>query len=850
MKKTLLLGVACLIMSVSNAQVDCNISNIQGGFAGGYLNWVLDESGIFAFIDPGDDYTLGEGCGATYPYTIENVTFTLADGSVFTEGGDGIGTFSYELNVYEMVDGDPCNGPGALIGGSGEIIVELDGAGFNAQDIDLNIDVFDAFFISYEPISWTGELDEVPSILWDAEDRPLCQQFFTSDGGTTYEDHTDFITDGETGWADFNIFGSSESGSGGACEAGTIDDTTALVLCPDESGTFSVTGQEVPVGGGYALTFVPSATGTGALADTFNLTGISLPYSFDSDLNGVLSANSFPMFEGEWYIFGIVYENPDSVANTVCSITEDFISVTFLSEDDPECAPGDECTDWVNPTSTTGWGDFNIEFGGAPCNDGDGCPFNEITGFEVWQSEAYILDNVQIGGSYTFSHCNGDGAGSWIPEYTIIAPSGAIDASGAGDGDGCSITWIATEEGTYFIVVNEAGACGVEGTDDNGFPAITCNGTPLCEPQGEECTDWVNPSPTTGWSDFNTEFGGAPCNDGDGCPFNEITAFEVWQSEAYALDDVQIGGSYTFSHCNGDGAGSWIPEYTIIAPSGAIDAFGAGDGDGCSITWTATEEGTYFIVINEAGACGVEGTDDNGFPAITCNETPDCGPTTDWCDEAVEGPWTNFNSEFDGAPTPDSEGNCETFEITGFEVWASEAYLMDNITTGVEYTFSHCNGDGAGSWVPEYTIYAPSGAVDAYGPGNADGCSISWVATETGTYTIAINEAGACGITNIIDNGFPAITCNGNVSVEETAALDFSVFPNPNNGQFVIDFSGESGMAQIDVLTVSGKTVVSEQRMLNSNTQLDIDLGNDVSGMYFVLITMNQNSTVLKIIVN
>ena len=159
-------------------------------------------------------------------------------------------------------------------------------------------------------------------------------------------------------------------------------------------------------------------------------------------------------------------------------------------------------------------------------------------------------------------------------------------------------------------------------------------------------------------------------------------------------------------------------------------------------------------------------------------------------------------------------------------------------------------GPGAGSWVPEYTIYAPSGAVDAYGSGNANGCSISWVATETGTYIIAINEAGACGEANQIDNGYPEITCNGNVSVEETSALDFSIFPNPNNGQFVIDYSGASGMAQIDVLTISGKSVVSEQRMMNSNTQLDIDLGNGVSGMYFVRITMDEKSTVLKIIVN
>jgi hypothetical protein len=137
-----------------------------------------------------------------------------------------------------------------------------------------------------------------------------------------------------------------------------------------------------------------------------------------------------------------------------------------------------------------------------------------------------------------------------------------------------------------------------------------------------QCLDWVNPTPETGWNDFNTMFGGAPMPDGDGnCEFNEITDFQVWASEAYAVDNFQEGVEYTFSMCNGSGAGNWVPEFTIIAPSGAVDSFGEGDGDGCSITWTASESGTYLIVINEAGECGGGsnlGTD-NGFPALTCS---------------------------------------------------------------------------------------------------------------------------------------------------------------------------------------------------------------------------------------
>ncbi|MCC6541505.1 MAG: T9SS type A sorting domain-containing protein [Flavobacteriales bacterium] len=288
-----------------------------------------------------------------------------------------------------------------------------------------------------------------------------------------------------------------------------------------------------------------------------------------------------------------------------------------------------QCTTWVNPSPTTGWVDFNNNFGGAPCDDGSGCPFNEITDFEIFADEAYRMDNVIQGGTYTFSACNGTGGTAWNIEYTIIAPSGAVDASGLNAGSICELTWTASEAGTYLIVVSEAGACGTStnAAVANGFPAITCVSGATCPEPQPGCTTWVNPSPTTGWSDFNSNFGGAPCDDGSGCPFNEITDFEVFADEAYAMDNVIQGGTYTFSACNGTGGTAWNMEFTIIAPSGTVDAFGVNAGSTCELTWTASEAGTYLIVVSEVGACGTStnAAVANGFPAITCVSGALCG---------------------------------------------------------------------------------------------------------------------------------------------------------------------------------------------------------------------------------
>ena len=339
------------------------------------------------------------------------------------------------------------------------------------------------------------------------------------------------------------VTGEVAVGGAVTCQAGVMTTTGTTLICTDD-GTFDLAtdGTEViPASGGFGWSFSTILGGTGALNGDFILTGAPNPANYDNDLNGLLSANGLPPFSGVWVVKAAVYEDAANAFNSICSLSSDSLIVDFdgsltidmvtdngdgsatvvvttgvppytyawsdgqttetatgLADgvytvtvtDANGCtadgsvtigtAPADTCLTWVNPSPMTGWNDFNTAFGGAPCDDGTGCPFNEIQTFQVWSSEAYAVDNFQEGGTYTFSMCNGPGAGSWVPEFTIIAPSGAVDAFGPGDGDGCSITWTASESGTYLIVINEAGMCGTGDNmqTDNGFPALTCNSGP------------------------------------------------------------------------------------------------------------------------------------------------------------------------------------------------------------------------------------------------------------------------------------------------------------------------------------------------------------------------------------
>jgi uncharacterized surface protein with fasciclin (FAS1) repeats len=133
------------------------------------------------------------------------------------------------------------------------------------------------------------------------------------------------------------------------------------------------------------------------------------------------------------------------------------------------------------------------------------------------------------------------------------------------------------------------------------------------------------------------------------------------------------------------------------------------------------------------------------------------------CTDLAAGPYTNFNDAFGGAPVS-SFGVCPTNQITVFEVWASESYTVDNFVAGQEYTFSICEGPGAGTWDAELTIVDAEGNLVAI----AQDCEITWTAPADGTYVIGIQEVGECGDSSSnqgTDNGFPTLSCTSDNTV-------------------------------------------------------------------------------------
>jgi hypothetical protein len=112
-----------------------------------------------------------------------------------------------------------------------------------------------------------------------------------------------------------------------------------------------------------------------------------------------------------------------------------------------------------------------------------------------------------------------------------------------------------------------------------------------------------------------------------------------------------------------------------------------------------------------------------------------------------------------------------------------------------------------------------------------DGNRATWNST-----TITICEAG----------GFIPILDVDDFDLEST----FSVFPNPNNGEFTIKFNlVESNNVNIQVFDIRGRSILNKDFNSTGEFNQIINLGNVQSGMYLLNVNNGLRTVTRKIIV-
>ncbi len=138
---------------------------------------------------------------------------------------------------------------------------------------------------------------------------------------------------------------------------------------------------------------------------------------------------------------------------------------------------------------------------------------------------------------------------------------------------------------------------------------------------------------------------------------------------------------------------------------------------------------------------------------------------------------------------------------------------------------------------PDTVVLDPGTGFDAY----------LWQDTSTaqtfnvntyGTYFVQVYDTNWCDATDtiVIDN------C---VGIEENDLSGISIYPNPNDGQFVIDLP-DAEKTNIEVLTINGQVVYTKQSVDVHNV---INLKTFDKGIYFVRITNHRTVANYKIVV-
>ncbi|HPQ34406.1 MAG TPA: BACON domain-containing carbohydrate-binding protein [Tenuifilaceae bacterium] len=250
---------------------------------------------------------------------------------------------------------------------------------------------------------------------------------------------------------------------------------------------------------------------------------------------------------------------------------------------------------------------------------------------------------------------------------------------------------------------------------------------------------------------------------------------------------------------------------TIAAPEGSTATFDITS----NINWTA-ESNQEWLTVNSSSGSG------NKTIALTAAENPTISTRTATVSISGNDEFSQYVVVTQEASEPllsvsintltisDTEGSTTTFDITSNISWLISCN-QDWLTIS--------NTAGAGDETITLTVEAnPSN--------NPRTATITIYGTGVTEQTITIIQYG---VTTSIDES--SINYNANI------------YPNPNNGKFILELNNFNGNDDISVTIVNSLGVVNKKftiSNISTNYTQEIDLGNLAKGLYFITLKTNK----------
>jgi len=123
----------------------------------------------------------------------------------------------------------------------------------------------------------------------------------------------------------------------------------------------------------------------------------------------------------------------------------------------------------------------------------------------------------------------------------------------------------------------------------------------------------------------------------------------------------------------------------------------------------------------------------------------------------------------------------------------------------------------------------------------AGATSPSLTLTVNGCYYLQLTNLDGC-------SSLSDTICDQSVGMVENSALHFSVRPNPSNGTFTIEGSGQSGNGDLQVMDLSGRIVYAEKWTGNSSAR-KIEATHLTEGIYFLQLKTERGVYTQRIVI-
>jgi hypothetical protein len=110
---------------------------------------------------------------------------------------------------------------------------------------------------------------------------------------------------------------------------------------------------------------------------------------------------------------------------------------------------------------------------------------------------------------------------------------------------------------------------------------------------------------------------------------------------------------------------------------------------------------------------------------------------------------------------------------------------------------------------------------------------------------VTVDQNGCTGMSNSF-----TVTVDACLGVTELDGLSVNIYPNPSNGQIVLDVTGESEALMLTLVDMHGKLVYTETlNAISNGLRKQIDLGELAKGVYFVRLEAGNDSMTRKLVI-